>query len=59
MIIDLWYGDKAENVTALDWSFYASDGIYRGNLYIDGRCAGDFLTTDFNDIYRIFPWFTF
>ena len=59
MIIDFWYGNKCEDITALSVNFYPNDGIYRGNLYAGRRCVGDFVTTDSNDIYKYFPWFDF
>jgi hypothetical protein len=30
--IDMWYEDKPEEVTGIDWSFSDLDCVYRGNL---------------------------
>ena len=32
--IDMWYGNKIEEVTKIDISFYGDSGEYRGNIYI-------------------------
>ena len=35
--IDMWYGDKAEQVTGLDINFNNLGGFYFGNLRIFGK----------------------
>ena len=35
--IDMWYGDKPEEVTGINWSFSETDCVYHGNLYKDEK----------------------
>jgi len=46
MKIDMWYGDKFEDVTSADCFFYPHDCEYRGNLYIGDKCVGDYSSKD-------------
>lgn len=58
IIIDLWYGDKVEDVTAANWSFY-SNGEYRGNLYKDGKIIGDYVAKGWEVLEKAFPQLNF
>lgn len=43
---DMWYGDNPADADRIFCFFYDSDCTYRGNLYKEGRCIGDFTATD-------------
>ena len=55
MKIDFWYGDTLETIDGATVSFYPNDGVYRGNLYKNGRTVADFVSTDSTEIGKIFP----
>ena len=44
--VDMWYGNKVEEIQKLDIFFYPNEGQYRGNFYKDGKAIGDFTTDD-------------
>ena len=54
--IDMWYGDKIEDVDKIDITFY---DMYRGNVYIKGKCVGDYVTDDSTILEKKFPQLTF
>ena len=58
MIIDMWYGDKPEQVTRLDCFFSDLDMVTRGNLYIGNKMVGDYTTDDSTEIEKYFPQLT-
>lgn len=35
--IDMWYGDSPEDADKIDVSFCPNEGIYRGNIYKNGK----------------------
>lgn len=43
---DMWYSDNPADADRVSCFFYDSDCTYRGNLYKEGRCIGDFTATD-------------
>lgn len=53
--IDMWYGDKAEQVTGLDINFNILGGFYFGNLRIFGKIVGDYYADSVQDIKEAFP----
>lgn len=53
--IDMWYGDKAEQVTGLDINFNNLGGFYFGNLRIFGKIVGDYYADSVQDIKEAFP----
>ena len=53
--IDMWYGDKAEQVTGLDINFNNLGGFYFGNLRIFGKIVGDYCADSVQDIKEAFP----
>ena len=55
MKIDFWYGDTMEQITGISYSFYPNEGIYRGNLYKNGKPVADYVTTDSAEIEKIVP----
>ena len=56
MRVDMWYGNKIEDVTAITVTFSDIDVVYRGNLIINNKIVGDFVTQDSKEIERIFPF---
>ena len=54
MIVDMWYGDKIEDVTSIDTSFSDIDCVYRGNCFIGDRVVGDYSTNDSTEIEDTF-----
>ena len=57
--IDMWYGDKAEDVDNIDIFFSDVDCVYRGNCYIKGKPVGDYSATDSTKIEAAFPQLEF
>lgn len=57
--IDMWYGDRAQDVEKIDITFYPNDGEYRGNLYIGGKIVGDYSCTDSVELEKSFPQLQF
>ena len=53
--IDMWYGDKPEQVTGLDIRFNDLGGFYSGNLRIFGKIVGDYYADSVQDIEKAFP----
>lgn len=53
--IDMWYGDKPEQVTGLDIYFNELGGFYSGNLRIFGKIVGDYYADSVQDIEKAFP----
>lgn len=53
--IDMWYGDKPEQVTGLDIYFNDLGGFYSGNLRIFGKIAGDYYADSVQEIQAAFP----
>ncbi len=53
--IDMWYGDKPEQVTGLDIYFNDLYGGYSGNLRIFGKIVGDYYADSVQDIEKAFP----
>lgn len=53
--IDMWYGDKAEQVTGLDINFNDLGCFYSGNLRIFGKIVGDYYADSVQDIKIAFP----
>lgn len=43
--IDMWYGDNKKEADKIDINFY-SDGKYKGNIYKDNKCIGDYSCDD-------------
>lgn len=56
MYIDFWYKDNLKDVTAIDCFFYASDCIYRGNMYKNGAIIGDYSAKDSVEIEKTFSF---
>ncbi len=59
MKVDMWYGDKVEDVDNVDIFFSDVDCVYRGNCYINGKPVGDYSTTVSTEIEEAFPQLKF
>ena len=57
--IDMWYGDKTEEVDKIDMFFSDIDCIYHGNIYKNGRIIGDYFCSDSTILEKIFPQLIF
>ena len=57
--IDMWYGDKIEEVTKIDISFYSDSCEYRGNIYIDDKIVGDYSTKEYKSLENTFKQLVF
>ena len=57
--IDIWYGNKIEEVTKIDISFYGDSGEYRGNIYINDKIVGDYSTKEFKALENTFKQLVF
>lgn len=53
--IDMWYGDRPEQVTGLDIYFNDLSGFYSGNIRIFGKIVGDYYADNIQDIKEAFP----
>lgn len=53
--IDMWYGDKPEQVTGLDIYFNDLGGFYSGNLRIFEKIVGDYYANTVQEIQEAFP----
>ena len=57
--IDMWYGDKIEEVTKIDINFYDNSGEYRGNIYINDSIVGDYSTKEYKALENTFKQLVF
>ena len=57
--IDMWYGNKIEEVTKIDINFYDNSGEYRGNIYIDDSIVGDYSTKEYKALENTFKQLVF
>ncbi len=57
--IDMWYGDGHEKADKIDVTFYPNDGVYRGNIYKDGKIVGDYTCNDCLELEKNFSQLTF
>ena len=57
--IDMWYGDKINEATKIDISFYSESGEYRGNIYIDNKIVGDYSTKEYKALENTFKQLVF
>lgn len=44
--IDMWYEDNYKDCDKISVNFYDADSTYRGNIYKNGKCIGDYVATD-------------
>lgn len=59
LFVDMWYGDQKESADKIDISFYPGDGVYRGNIYKDGKMIGDYVCPDSLLLDKLFPQLVF
>lgn len=52
--IDMWYGDGHKEADKIDITFYPNDGVYRGNIYKDGKIVGDYVCNDCLELEKSF-----
>ena len=57
--IDMWYGDNHKQADKIYITFYPNEGKYRGNIYKDGKCIGDYVCNDSIELAKNFPQLTF
>ncbi len=55
MKIDWWYGKKDLKKCGVTVSFYPNDGKYRGIIYHEGKCVGDFVSESSTEIEKVWP----
>lgn len=55
----MWYGDDHEKADKIDVTFYPNDGVYRGNIYKDGKTVGDYTCSDSVELEKSFSQLTF
>lgn len=53
--IDMWYGDKHTEADKIDVSFSDCDCVYRGNIYKEEKCIGDYECDDSIELEKAFP----
>lgn len=52
--IDMWYGNSHKECDKISVRFYDADSTYRGNIYKNNRCIGDYIATDSVELERTF-----
>lgn len=57
--IDMWYKDDPKKADKIDATFYPCDGKYRGNIYKNGKCIGDYTCTDSVELEKTFSQLEF
>lgn len=58
-MLDMWYGNSVSEVDHIDIFFCDLDCEYRGNVYIKGKCVGDYSCKDSMEIPKLFPHLKF
>lgn len=61
---DMWHGDKRTDADNIDIAFYpqgfyTAGSEYRGNIYKNGKCIGDYVVTDSVELEKSFPQLVF
>lgn len=56
---DMWYGDKHTDADKIGIVFYDNAAEYRGNIYKNGKCIGDYTCTDSVELEKAFPQLAF
>ena len=52
---DMWHKDDYKTADKIDVFFYPNDGEYRGNIYINNKCVGDYVCNDSVELENSFP----
>lgn len=53
--IDMWYSDDVSKADKISMSFYPNGGEYRGNIYRNEVCIGDYVCSDSVELEKAFP----
>ena len=53
--VDYWYSLRKKDADAVTVTFYPNEGIYRGNMYKEGKAFADFWSRDSVEIEKAFP----
>ena len=53
--LDFWYGHTKGCVDRIDIAFYPNEGVYRGNMYCEGKMIGDYCCSGSVLLEKIFP----
>ena len=53
--IDMWYGNKHTEADKIDVSFSDCDCVYRGNIYKEEKCIGDYECDVSIELEKAFP----
>lgn len=57
--IDMWHKDDCKTADKIDITFYPNDGEYRGNIYKDNKCIGDYTCNDSIELEKTFSQLIF
>lgn len=57
--IDMWYNEKISEADRIDITFYPNIGVYRGNIYKNGRAIGDYTCSDSSELEKAFEHLSF
>ena len=57
--VDMWYGDVKEEADEISVTFYPNSGVYRGNIYKNGKIIGDYTCESSIVLENIFPQLEF
>ena len=55
----MWYGDDHKKADKINITFYPNDGVYRGNIYQEGKIIGDYTCNDSVELEKSFQYLTF
>lgn len=57
--IDMWNNDNYKEADKIDMFFYPNDGEYRGNIYKNNKCIGDYVCNDSIELEKSFSQLIF
>ena len=52
--VDMWYGDNYMDCDEISITFYPNDCEYRGNIYKDNKCIGDYVCDNSIELRKTF-----
>ena len=58
-MVDMWYGDNYKECDKIDFVFYPNEGVYRGNIYKDNKCIGDYRIESSTELEKKFKHLVF
>ena len=53
--VDMWYGNATSEATRLNIFWADLDCVYRGNVFIGDKYAGDYTANSVQEIQKKFP----